>query len=406
MLLTIELLRHPFAGPKSCDVGWHRAKLQFHKYLIGRTAMKTVRSFFLPALAVGMFAFSIYHLMFAAEKLPRTTPPQAPPKKMFAAGISGTGLVEARTENISLGTAVAGVVLEVCVSNDQLGQKVTAGTPLFRVDDRHLKSQLRTLEANLKLAEAQLERLEQMPRPEEIPPSEAKVKVAEANRIRLKDLLDRGEQLVGKKVMSEEEFTSRRFTFVAADQQWQQAVAEHALLKAGSWRPDKEVSRASVESARAAVANMETEIERCLVRAPVDGQILKIDVRPGEYVSASSAKALILLGDLDRLRIRVDIDEQDISRFQSRGRATAKARGAWDRPLTLNFVRVEPYVIPKKAFTGDNTERIDTRVLQVLYEVEDSQPGIYVGQQVDVSIECDAKESEEPFEQSAGVEYK
>ena len=159
--------------------------------------MKTIRSLFLPTLAIGMFAFSIYHLMFAAEKLPRTEPLVAPPPKAYVTGISGTGLVEARAENISLGTAVAGVVLEVCVTSDQLGQRVVAGTPLFRVDDRHLKSQLRTLEANLKLAEAQLERIEQMPRPEEIPPSVAKVKEAEANRRRLKDLMDRGEQLLG-----------------------------------------------------------------------------------------------------------------------------------------------------------------------------------------------------------------
>jgi HlyD family secretion protein len=367
-------------------------------------SMKTLRSLLLPTLALGMFAFSIYHLMFAAEKLPKTEPLVAPPRKAYPSGISGTGLVEARAENISLGTAVAGIVLEVCVSNEQLGQRVTAGTPLFRVDDRHLKSQLQALEANLKLAEAQLDRIEQMPRPEEIPASEAKVKVAEANRTRLKDILDRGEQLLAKRVMTEEEFTSRRFTFVAADQQYQQAVAEDTLLKAGSWRPDKLVSRASVDAARASVANLETEIERCLVRAPVDGQILKIDVRPGEYVAASNAKALMILGDLERLRIRVDIDEQDIGRFAPIGRATATARGTAGTVLHLKFVRIEPYVTPKKAFTGDNTERIDTRVLQVLYEIDSDQPGVYVGQQVDVSIECSQPEPAEVFEQRPAVE--
>ena len=134
---------------------------------------KTARSFFLPTLAVCLFAFSIYHLLFAAEKLPKVAPLVEPPRQPFRSGISASGLVEARAENISLGTAVAGVVLEVCVTNEQLGQRVAAGTPLFRVDDRHLRAQLRTLQANLKLAETQLERLEQMPRPEEIPPSEA-----------------------------------------------------------------------------------------------------------------------------------------------------------------------------------------------------------------------------------------
>ena len=366
--------------------------------------MKTLRSFFLPVLAIGLFAFSVYHLMFAAEKVSKTSPPIAPPRKANQSAIFGTGLVEARAENIALGTAVPGIVLEVYVTNDQLGQRVDAGTPLFRVDDRHLKSQLRTLEANLKLAEAQLARLEQMPRPEEIPPSEAKVLVAEANRTRLKDLLDRGEQLLAKKVMVEEEFTSRRFNFAAADQQYQQAVAEDALLKAGSWNPDKVVSQASVDAARASVANLEIEIDRCVVRAPAEGQILKIDVRPGEYVAASAAKALILLGDLERLRIRVDIDEQDISRFDTTGQAIATARGATDRKLPLKFVRVEPYVVPKRAFTGDNTERIDTRVLQVLYEIDSDPPGVYVGQQVDVLIQSRRDSSSEEFEHSRSVE--
>lgn len=350
---------------------------------------KSIRHFLLPALAVGFLCFSIYHLLYASEKLPKETPLVDPPRQAFATGISGTGLVEAKTENISIGTAVAGVVLEVCISNDQLGKRVTAGTPLFRVDDRHLKAQLQIHQANLKLAEAQLERLDQMPRPEDIPPSEAKVKYAEANRTRLKDQLDRGENLLTKKIMTEEEVTSRRFIFLAANQQWLQAQAEDALLKAGAWAPDKAVSRASIEAARANVGNLETEIERCLVRAPIDGQILKIDVRPGEFVSTASTKALVMLGDLDQLRVRVDIDEQDIARLKTSGRATATARGSAKKPISLRFVRVEPYVIPKKAFTGENTERIDTRVLQVLYEADAGPSEIFVGQQVDVSIEND-----------------
>ncbi|WP_397569733.1 HlyD family secretion protein [Schlesneria sp. T3-172] len=366
--------------------------------------LKTVRALFLPVLATGMFAFSIYHLMFAAEKIPRATPLVEPPKQSFKVGISGTGLVEARTENISIGTPIAGVVLEVCVTAEQLGQRVTTGTPLFRVDDRHLRSQLHVMQSRVAMAEAQLKRLEHMPRPEEIPPSEAKVRVAEANRTRLKDLLDRGEQLLGRKVMSDEEFTSRRFTFAAADQQYQQAQAEHSLLMAGAWDSDKAVTQASLESARAEVENIETEIDRCLVRAPVDGQILKIDVRPGEYVNSSSSKALILLGDLQRLRVRVDIDERDISRFHVTGKAMATPRGASDQNLKLEFVRVEPYVIPKRAFTGDNTERIDTRVLQILYEIDEPAPRVYVGQQLDVSIECQASSSPKAFEQDRSVE--
>src|SRR5689334_4818976 len=93
----------------------------------GDNMSKSMRNFFLPALAVSFLCFSIYHLLYASEKLPKETPLVDPPRQAFAVGISGTGLVEAKTENISIGTAVAGVVLEVCVSNDQLGKRVVAG---------------------------------------------------------------------------------------------------------------------------------------------------------------------------------------------------------------------------------------------------------------------------------------
>jgi len=53
----------------------------------------------------------------------------------------------------------------------------------------------------------------------------------------------------------------------------------------------------------------------------------------------------------------------------------------------MRFVRVEPLVVPKKTLTGENTERVDTRVLQVLYAIERSDHPVYVGQQLDVFID-------------------
>ena len=61
-------------------------------------------------------------------------------------------------------------------------------------------------------------------------------------------------------------------------------------------------------------------------------------------------------------------------------------RGDPRQEFALRFVRVEPFVIPKRSLTGDNTERVDTRVLQVIYEVEPGQGRLYVGQQLDVYV--------------------
>jgi len=68
--------------------------------------------------------------------------------------------------------------------------------------------------------------------------------------------------------------------------------------------------------------------------------------------------------------------------------ATAFLRGDRDIQTPLKFVRFEPFVIPKTSLTGDTTERVDTRVLQVIYSFDRGQLPIYVGQQMDVFIEA------------------
>jgi hypothetical protein len=121
---------------------------------------------------------------------------------------------------------------------------------------------------------------------------------------------------------------------------------------------------------------------------------LQVNVRPGEYVGTPPSQALIVLGSVHNLHIRVDIDEHDIPRayrsFRSDVQAVASPRGDPSQRFPLRFVRVEPYVMPKKSLTGDNTERVDTRVLQVIYRVDRDEPGLFVGMQVDVFLDTAA----------------
>ena len=122
------------------------------------------------------------------------------------------------------------------------------------------------------------------------------------------------------------------------------------------------------------------------MRALVDGEVLQVNVRPGEYVSTRDGQALVVLGSVEVLHVRVDIDEHDIPRFRTDLRAEAMLRGEPSQKFSLRFVRVEPFVIPKKSLTGDNTERVDTRVLQVIYSVDARGRRLYVGQQLDVYV--------------------
>src|SRR5262249_38363738 len=161
------------------------------------------------------------------------------------------------------------------------------------------------------------------------------------------------------------------------------------LLKAGAWKPDLAIAEATVKEAEANVEQLKTEIGRAVVVAPVDGVVLQVNIRPGERISEVDTKPLMILGDIRTFHVRVDVDERDIPRFRQGAKALAYPRGETSRDVGLRFVRVEPFAVPKKAITGENTERVDTRVLQVIYAVEPGQAPVYVGQQVDVFIRAE-----------------
>jgi hypothetical protein len=113
-----------------------------------------------------------------------------------------------------------------------------------------------------------------------------------------------------------------------------------------------------------------------------------VNVRPGEYAQTGVLSSpLILMGDTRTVHVRVDVDENDAWRFRSGVRAKAFLRGNSAIAFDMSFAYVEPYVVPKTSLTGASTERVDTRVLQVVFGALKAELPIYAGQQVDVYIE-------------------
>jgi len=274
-------------------------------------------------------------------------PPVTPPAKAFASSIAGTGLLEALSENVSIGVPVQGVVAEVLV---KVNDSVNKGQPLFRIDDRDLQAQMVGLRAAVDVAKA-------------------RVQVQDATLARAEDLLTRLQAVPDRRAVSIDELRAREMDVSVAK----------AQLKA---------SKAEITSAEAGVKQTELLIDRLVVRAPRDGNILQVNIRAGEYAAFAPRTPAMILGDLEKLQVRVDIDEQNANRVRPAQKAVAYIKGDTQNPLPLQFLRIEPYVIPKVSLTGASTERVDTRVLQVIYSLQrPKNPPIYVGQQVDVIIE-------------------
>jgi HlyD family secretion protein len=351
-----------------------------------RTIADILTQYLLPLVAMAMLGFALWYVAQTKPVTRNPPPPIMPARSPYAATLAAAGIVEAQTENISVGSATPGVVVQVLV---KVGDEVKAGQPLFRLDDRQLQGELAVKRAMVSQSKSELIRLEAEPRKEKIPVIVAQVNEARAAVIREADALKRSEDTFARKVTTEQELIARREALATAQAKLDKSQADLDLLRAGSWQYDRDVAREAITKAEADVAKAEIELDRLVVRALVAGEVLQVKVRPGEYVGTPPNQPLIILGNIETLHVRVDIDEYDIPRFRSDVPATAVPRGNLQVRYPLKFVRVEPFVIPKKSLTGDNTERVDTRVLQVIYEFDpDGLPPLFVGQQVEVFIDA------------------
>jgi multidrug efflux pump subunit AcrA (membrane-fusion protein) len=314
----------------------------------------------------------------------KLNPPVEPPTSSYTNAVGGIGLVEAQSENIQISVPVAGLVTRVDV---RAGDRVRKGDRLFVLDGRELEAELALRRSSVEVAKARLQKLLNSPRPEEVPPAEAKMREAEEVVKDAQVQLDLIERVKDPRAIRQEDLLRRRLSVTAAQARFEQTKADLTLLKAGAWKPDVDVARKEVAEAQRQAGRVEADLDRLTVTAPISGEILQCKVHPGEYAQAGPlAQPLILMGDTSRLNVRADVDEEDAWRVQTGATATGAPRGGSGIRLPLRFVRVEPYIIPKKSLTGDSTERVDTRVMQVLFAIA---PGtnIQPGQQLDVFID-------------------
>lgn len=345
-----------------------------------------IRTYLIPLLAVVGILAAVYTVI-QGSKPPIAQPPVIePPRAPYDAFVAGSGLIETASQNIAIGSPIGAVVMAVRV---QVGDSVKQGDPLFDLDSRELAAELASREAMVKVAQDQLVRLEAGTRPEALPPARARVTEAESSLEDVTSQLKFWETLNDPKAVSAEQLSQRRFAVKVAQAKLDQAKADLELLEAGSWSADIDVAKAQVDQAKAQATMTRVEIDRRTVRAPIAGRVLQVNVRAGEFAQAGALSTpLMLMGSVNPLHVRVDIDENDAWRVKPDKPATAYLRGNKDISMPLTFVRFEPYVIPKRSLTGDSTERVDTRVLQVIYSFDPMDKAVFVGQQVDAYIQA------------------
>ena len=348
----------------------------------------SVGKYLLPVLAGVMFLLAIAYAIRSQQRIPLKSPPVVPSTNPFGDSVAGIGFVEPSTDAstqsmISVGSQLPGSV----------GQEVHEGDILFELDKRNTTAELVLRQAALAAAEAQLNKLEKQPRPEEVPALEAQLIAAVATLETATDVRDRDAKLLLTKSITRQEVFASEEAVKNGNALVEVSKANLNLLKAGAWEPDKVIARTAVDQAKASLEQTRTTLALLEVRAPVTGTILQVNLRPGEFVSTSPTQSLITMGNLKPFHVRVSIDEEDISRLKLNAPAVAMLRGDLKRrEIPMTYVRIEPAVITKTSLTGANSDRVDTRVMQVIYSINPDTPlvvekKILVGQLLDVFID-------------------
>ena len=344
-----------------------------------------VRFIILPIIALIGIGLAIYTVYKQSRPAPNAPPSGQPTKSPFSNRVAGSGLVEPATEIMNIGTSISGTVQSVSVKEGQLVKK---GDILFTIDQRDTVAQLIAAKAKLEVANRKVEQLKSMPRQEDVDRTKAVVAQRQSAVDDATHRLERLNAVEDQSAISANERPTRMFEMNLSKARLDEAKSELAHMMKGTYPEDLAVAVAEAKVADADVAMLQTDLAQSEVKAPIDGTVLRVNARAGEFASAGALReGLVVMGQLTPLHIRVDVDELDAWRFDPKGKAVAMLRGGKIVEFPIEYVRTVPVVIPKRTLTGENSERIDTRVMEIIYRFTQDNPKVLPGQLLDVYID-------------------
>jgi HlyD family secretion protein len=330
---------------------------------------------------------------------PPLPPAFSPPTNPYPKGIYAEGILESDQtsgENINIYPEVPGTVRRILVAE---GQQVKAGAPLLLIDDSVQSATVEQLHSQAQAAATLLDELKAQPRKETLDVAEAQVASAQATLKTAQDALDKQQSAydLNPKSISKDALDGAANAVAAARANLEVACRQRDLTKAGAWIFDINSQERQYNALYKSYLSAGALLAKYTLRAPEDGIVLAISPTVGSFVSAQGAydtytqgmtPVLVLGSPHAHLNVRCYVDEILVPRLPNvtKMKAQLSVRGS-NVKIPLEYVRMQPIVSPKIELSDQRLEKVDVRVLPVIFRLEKPKDlNLYPGQLVDIYI--------------------
>ena len=291
------------------------------------------------------------------------------------------GRVEPRSGEIKIAAPLpGGRIADVLV---KANEDVFAGELLVRLDDEEALA--RVAEADAQVALHKRARNDQSAPAASADRRKAEDAAADAERSARRRAFGAGQddrRLAGRHA-SKADLDAARSALSRAQDRLRERQDALAKLKASADTPLPTRLEGELNVAQAEWRVAQAALEKTQIRAPADGVVLRVDAKKGELAVPSLEPALLVIGDVSALRVRAEVNEQDLGRIRAGQSVLVRAAAFHGREFDGKVSSVARVVGPSRINSGDPRKFNDVDVLEVVVDLPDPGP-LVVGEQVDV----------------------
>jgi HlyD family secretion protein len=345
-------------------------------------------------IALGLISVFVYNTTL------KNLPPVSVNYNPYENGVYATGILESNQkhgDNINIFPEVSGKVIAIYAED---GQTVKKGDPILYIDDSIEKSIVEKDKAQAMAAFSLLQELKAEPRKENLDVAKSQLDYADANLKNVQAQLDKIQKAytLDKQSVSKNDLDNAINAVAIAKQNLAVAQNQYNLVKAGAWSYDITNQTNQYLAAVETYLSDKALLDKYLIKAPIDGVVLRINTATGDYISPAGSYGtftqnmtpVLEMGVVESyLEVKCFLDEILTPRLPAPSKMEAKMfiRGENNKSVPLEFVKIQPYTIPKIELSNATQEKVDVRVLPVVFRFKKPNDiNLYPGQLVDVYI--------------------